>query len=198
MKRFLAVTATSLALVFGLSACENSADIARKPDAAEAIVKNSLKECKVKDSDATYGDRLRSVLMDVRSNNLDVLINNKTTICLDARIDSQVNGTWDSFIWGIYNKKENVVSLLDNASGTKGFFDRDAQDYGEVMVTRIAEKIKDGDVSTAFAYARKSGCGKNCTTVRWYDDNNFDSDSIAKNPQLKTPPLKEQAQTPRS
>lgn len=196
MKRLLAVTATSLALVFGLTACENAADIARKPDAVEAIIKNSLAQCHVKDSDSSYADRLRNVTMGARTRDLETLINNKTTICLDARIDSQVNGTFDSFIWGVYNKKENVVSLLDNARGVKGFFERDAEDYGETMVTRIAEKIKDGDLSTAFAYARKSGCGKNCTTVRWYDDNDFDEASIAKNPELKTPPLKEQ--TPRS
>ena len=192
MKRFLAVTATSLALVFGLSACENAADIARKPDVAEATIKNSVEKCTITaESDAAYAARLRDVLMEVRTRHLETLNNNKTTICLDKRIDSQVNGTWDSFIYGVYNKKENVVSLLDNARGQSGLMTREAADYGETMVTRIAEKIEDGDLSTAFAYAKTTGCGKGCVTAKWYDDNDFDKDSIAKNPQLKTPPLKE-------
>lgn len=183
MKHFVKVTLPCLAMAFGLSACENAADINRKPAVAETLVKDSLEKCAVNDSDAAYASRLRSGLMRVQTNRLDVFANNKTTICLDARIDNQALGTWDSKIFGVYNAKENVVSLPDNMR---------AQDDNAKALVQLGYNLSHGkNASADFSYAGSFFCGRACTnSIQWRNEGVFDKDSIAKNPQLKTPPLK--------
>lgn len=186
MKRFVKVTLPCLALAFGLAACENAADINRKPAAADSIIKNSLEQCAVNDSDEAYATRLRGALMRVQTNRLDVFINNKTTICLNPRLDSQTLGTWDSKIMGVYNTKENVVSLPDNIH---------AQDDNAKALVKLGYNISPGKNTLAeFNYAGSFFCGRGCTnSVQWRAEGVFDKDSVAKNPQLKISPLKSSA-----
>ncbi|MBI1215913.1 MAG: hypothetical protein GC185_08865 [Alphaproteobacteria bacterium] len=186
-----------------MTGCENSADVQRKPTVVGEMVENSLAVCQLSSSDtqSAYRSRLTQVLMDVRTKKLDELNAKHVTICLDSRLASQKSGFFDDQILGVlYNAdpQHPVLSLFDNFNKGR-FLHTNTKDYGSEVVSELADQYKDGDVSPAdqFKYAADYvySCGTNCTSddVEIRSPGDFDKGSIAKNPQLKTPPLKSAA-----
>jgi hypothetical protein len=205
-KKIRTGAATTLMLAFAavaMTGCENAADVARKPAVVAPMVAQSLDACKLESADtqAAYSDRLTQVLMDVRTQKLEMLNAKNVTICLDSRLGTQTNGFFDDQILGVlYNAdpRHPVLALFDNFN--KGnFLHTNTKDNGGDVVSELAGQYKDGDVSAAdrFKYAASYTyyCGKGCTDreIELRSPGDFDKDSIAKNPQLKNPPLKSPA-----
>lgn len=193
---FLATTALT-----GVLGCENARDVERKPDVVEPIVKESVLKCDFQGSSTDYTHRLRTVLMDSRTKDLELLSSKNVTICLDGRLGAQTNDFADQMIMGVlYNKGTShpTVSLFDNGKvGSAGsFWKSDTDDFGSMLIGALAEKISDtkgaanGEIDYAGIYS--SYCGNGCMSfyAEWSTAEKFDQAGVNKNPQLTAPPLK--------
>lgn len=186
-----------------LTGCESRQDAARKPDVVEPMVQSSIEACTIaaNDTKAAYGARLREVLMDVHTKDLDTLREKNVTVCLDSRQENQTEGFFDQNILGVLynaNPTQPVLGLYDNFN-KGGFFTTKTHSYGSEVVSTLADSYQDNDVPNSITYGYASTysyyCGKGCTNIQveWRKAADFDQDSIAKNPQLKTSPLKAQS-----
>ena len=199
--------AVPLALVFSLAACESGQDIARKPGVAESLIENSAAKCEtgpINGNKMQYSSRLRKILMDTPTKDLERLKDNGITICLDQRLSHQRNDLFDSRIDGIFynNNSIPVVSLWDDGKmpGESGFFSLKSYDYGDINLENLSDKISDNKVPAqgTYMYSSRYNCGKSCIRSQWRSAPDFDQDSIAKNPELKSPPLRANKSSPGS
>ncbi|PZP57406.1 MAG: hypothetical protein DI586_00510 [Micavibrio aeruginosavorus] len=195
---------TPLLALTGLTACESTADIERKPAIADSMIKDSLATCTIGSSTEVYSERLRDILMDVQTDRLNALQSNQVTVCLDKRLSKQTTGWLDKPIQGVLyagalggksGHDRSILSLWDNGTPLKedGFFSKDASDDGGEIVSKLAKAIikegmpKTGEDKIAGEYSYK--CGKStCHEIRWKAAANFDQDTIRKNPDLKSAP----------
>lgn len=197
MRRYDRIAA-SVMIALAVAGCgESQFDLARKPELIEQAVAVSMEKCDTREPirhDATYEQRLRTVLHRAESQSLDFLMTNGVTVCLDKRLPNQVNGFWDKNIGAIYHGGDaKIISLWDNGIVAEGreMFSRDTLDYNSEFITKFPRYVRDGDFSLSdqFAFGGRYKCGKSCTTERWKAQADFDQDTIAKNPQLMKPPI---------
>jgi len=190
--------AASFMIALAVAGCgESQFDLARKPELIEQVVASAIEKCDMKEPirhDATYEQRLRTILHGAESESLDFLITNGVTVCLDKRMPNQVNGFWDKEMGAIYYGGDTkVIGLWDNGIVAEGreVFKRDTLDYNSDFITKFPSYVRDGDFSLSdqFAFGGRYNCGKGCTTERWKSQQDFDQDTIAKNPQLMKPPI---------
>jgi hypothetical protein len=199
LKKAFALAAMALALV----GCENKADIGRKPEVAESMITQSLATCEtgpVHGSQAEYAERLRAVLMNQRTADLEAIRDNGVTICLDQRLATQTTGSWDKRIDGVYynhyDGSRSIVSFWDNGTQPKdaSIWHLDAYDHAGAGLSKLAAKLRDGEgIKGSYLYAARYSYHSGKTThytTRWKEAKDFDQDSINANPGLKAPPLK--------
>lgn len=189
-----------------LAGCESSADKARKPEVADAMVEQSVAACEtgpVNGSPEQYAQRLRNILMDTRTADMDLLRQNNITVCLDQRLANQNNGWLDRRMEGVfYNNggKGSVLTLWDNGKGPS-FWSKDASDWGSRLIHNFAYEVRKGRIQSTdahwygYEYSYTTSCGKDCTTtnydVDWTRERRFDKDTIRKNQDIiQVPPLK--------
>lgn len=185
---------------------ESTADRERKPEIVEGILKHSLAHADTGPfsfGDA-YEDRLREVLMDTCTADLEYLRDRKITLCLDTRLYDQKQGWFDKEIMGVfYNEgdKGGTIALWDNGKKPEntGFFDRGAYDHGSDMLGKMAEMLRDGDIEDRErhyyfgSYTRTIGKTMQ-TYTEWRAESDFDDGAVKKNPELLQPPLKKPPQ----
>lgn len=181
---------------------ESTEERARKAPIAEQVLKHSLAhaDTSVDKFGDSYADRLREVLMETRTADLEYLRDRNITICLDTRLYNQKQGWFDKEIMGIFyndGEKGGTIALWDNGkvSANTGFFDRGAYEHGSDMLEKMAEMMRNGEIETDqvryyFAsYTRQVGkVTQNYT--EWRSGYDFDDGAIDKNPELLQPPLK--------
>jgi len=189
--------ASALMLAFTIAACgESPEDIAAKPAVVGALIEDSLQNCNtgpVNADAASYTNRLRPVLMSVSTQNLKTLQENSTTICLDQRLAVQDLGGGKRINGVFYNQdpQSSVVGVWDNGKSSEeaGFFEMTAEQNGSTLLRKLAEAVRDGKVSGQLMYGAKYRSGKSYYT-KWKSPEDFNQDSISRNPVLKTPPLR--------
>ncbi|MEZ0261626.1 MAG: hypothetical protein ACAH80_11500 [Alphaproteobacteria bacterium] len=181
---------------------ESTVDLERKQPVAEEVLQHSLAhaDTSVDDFGNAYADRLREVLMETRTVDLELLRDRKITICLDTRLSSQKQGFFDKEILGIfYNDgvKGGTIALWDNGktSQNTGFFDRSAYAHGSDMLEKMAWLMRTGNIDNDqvryyFASYTRSTGKTTKTYTEWRSGYNFDDGTIGKNPELLKPPLK--------
>lgn len=184
---------------------ESTKDHNRKPEIVDAIVRHTLAVADtgpVTLGDNNYENRLREVLMQTDTRDLETLRDRNIAIVLDRRLEGQKNGWFDKEMIGVYyNQGKGVVALWDSGKTSKdaGFFGRSAADHGHEMLEKLAEMARDGDldkqVERFYAGRYTYAYGKTYVTkTEWRSESDFDDSSIRKNPQLLTPPLKNNPQ----
>lgn len=200
-------TAVALTVVFTLASGESAADLERKPDLIDVMMNQSAQTCVIQDDPmdaAPYADRLHYVLEHTRSEVLDYLIANKTTVCLDKRLENQQGGFFDRDIHGVYYPDVNVVSLKDNGNdpANTGFFDWSAASNGPRFLQEFKENF--GGMFSKYetlqqvhgplvAYKYTTSCGKSCRSTHY--DWGSDSDgwhaphALERNPALNEAPV---------
>jgi len=196
----------SLTLAFALAGCGDS-DFERtqKPALIDSIVSHSVSVCETGPANARardYRARLQDVLEDTRYRDLKTLQENKITICLDQRLSAQTSGTFDRRIDGVFyaQREGGVVTLWDDGrpKSQAGFWSLDTYDYGSKGLEKLAEAVRDGDISQngqlmyAARYTRSTGKSAYSVT-RWRAAEDFDKDSISKNPALQKAPVRSPA-----
>ena len=192
LRKVFAIAALGLALV----GCENSADVARKPEAISAAVQTSVEYCETGPVQSDYAGRLATVLADVRTADLDVLKANNITICMDQRLSAQDNGFFDGHMMGVFYKGSapnggGILSIWDNGHDPS-FWKSDATDHGASLVSDFAAAVRDGKVKPAdghwygYVGSYTTSCGKGCTSTHYYTEwtKNFDKDTLRKNPDI--------------
>jgi hypothetical protein len=205
LRKIFAVAAMGLTLV----GCESGVDKARKADVAEDVIKTSLTYCQpgpVNGSPAEYGQRLRNILLNVRTADMDVLKQNNIMVCLDQRLADQKLGWFDTRMEGVYYNnggQGGVLTIWDNGKGPS-FWSKDASDWGSSLIHDFANQVRKGRIKATdahwYAYegSYTTSCGNNCTTTNYYVDwvreQKFDKDTIHKNQNIvQHPPLKASA-----
>ena len=186
-----------VALIAVMSRCETKTNRARKPELAEDLVDHAQGICLVVDTpkpEIDYYGRLRTVLNNTFSNSMDVIKQFNIAVCPDIRLSKQNNGFFDKGIIGMYYPRDRVVSIYDNGNSVGKFWTSSATDHGNEVVEKLAERLQDGTASTdqpMFAARYSYRCGRRCTrtVTEWRSINNFDRDTIAKNPELFVPPI---------
>lgn len=202
LKKVFAVAAMALALV----GCESRIDKDRKADVAEDMIKTSVTYCQpgpIAGSPAEYGQRLRNVLMQSYTADMDVLKQHNVIVCLDQRLTDQKLGWLDTRMEGVYYNnggQGGVLTIWDNGK-EPSFWSKDASDWGASLIHDFAAQLKNGKIKPTDAhwYAYEGSyivsCGKDCWTTQYYVDwvkeQKFDKDTIRKNQVIvQTPPLK--------
>ncbi|TAL30571.1 MAG: hypothetical protein EPN97_12200 [Alphaproteobacteria bacterium] len=202
LKKIFAIAAMGLAL----AGCESRIDKDRKADVASDIIQTSVTYCQpgpVNGSPADYSQRLRNILLDSYTADMDVLKQNNIVVCLDQRLTDQNLGWLDTRMEGVYYNnggKGGVLTLWDNGK-PPSFWSRDASDWGSSLIHDFANQVRKGKIkaSDAHWYAYEgsytTSCGQNCTTtnyyVDWVKEQKFDKDTIRKNQAIvQAPPLK--------
>lgn len=173
-----------------LTGCESAADIERKPEVANGMVEQSLARCNLQgDSAQKYGQRLREVLVNTRTTNLEKLQSEGVTVCLDRRLSSQKTRFLSAFAEGTYYRTDHTLTIIDSGKNndSSSVFTRDAIDHGGLIIARLADKISHGKTSSMMI-AKRVGCGKNCTTTKLYNADGHKAYDL--NPQLRTAPLR--------
>lgn len=183
MKNNLRRLAGSLVLAFSATACESAQDIARKPAIAEQMVETSQQLCTPGPVNVVpYADRLRNVLMDTRTRDLQTLKDNNITICMDQRLSSQDQSILDIKMDGIFYQNANVVGLWDSGWPTQ------APVVGSQELSALAMDIRLGKMppQNSLRYAHRYG---NRDIEVWSNLSDRDQ-HLVRNPSLKSPPLK--------
>jgi hypothetical protein len=200
-------TAIALSVVFALASGESAANLERKPELVDLMMNQSAQTCVIQDDPmdaAPYMDRLEYVFNHTRSETLDYLIANKTTVCLDKRLENQEGGFFDRPIQGVYYPDVNVVSLKDNGNdpANTGLFDWSAASNGPLFLKQFKDNF--GGILDKYetlqqvetplvAYKYTSSCGKSCTTTHydWGSDSNgwHAPHALERNPQLYEAPV---------
>jgi hypothetical protein len=174
-KKYFLITA--FAAIAGLTGCESKADRERKPAVAQPMIEASIQtEGNV---DAGYAARLRTVLMHTDTKDLETLKDHGITVCLDQRLSQQKHGFWDTEIRGVYYVQDKIVTLYDNG------------DHGAATLSYLANALCHNNIPSD-ARVWLAGVYSNGRSVytQWRSLEDFDDSSIAKNPQLLTPPVK--------
>lgn len=201
-KRIVAPLALAFAAV-GLAGCENAADIAAKPAIVNQMVENSVSICQpaTPADAAAYASRLRAALDAARPSDLRTLQDSKITVCLDQRLTAQNTGFWDTRAQGALfentDGKGGVATIWDNGRQPEdaGFFHTSAAGYSGYIIHAFASHLRNGDVKPGarwYAYDSSTSDGNG----GYYQDSSarpeakFDKDTLAKNPFLKTAPVK--------
>lgn len=203
--RLAAGTIVSLGLVFALAACESDIDVQRKAALAQQMIDDSVATCVIQEdvTDAKpYVERLRDVLMETRSADLDYLIDHGITVCLDKRLQNQVDVFWGDEAEGIYYPDVKVISLWDNRmdEATRGMFEYSAATRGDKFLEHFEDTFGGwtdkydslDDVHTPlFAHHYTTSAGKSTTThYRWHDEHQRSMGSVFENqPHLRVPPI---------
>lgn len=194
----------SLTLAFALAGCGDSDfERAQKPALIDSIVSHSISVCETGPANARtrdYRTRLGDVLEDTRYRDLKTLHDNKITICLDQRLSAQTKATFDRRIDGVFyaQKEGGIVALWDDGrpKSEAGLWTHDTYDFGSKGLNKIAEAVREGDTPAAgkkmYAARYSYSNGKTSHSVtKWRDAEDFDKDSIRKNPALQTPPIRD-------
>ncbi len=175
---------------------ESTANYKRKPEVVGALVEANIGLGPA--DDKAYADRLRDVLMQVPTKDLDTLKNSKVGIILDKRLGEQILGARDRAIFAVFYKRTdgNVVGLQDSGKSKKetGYFDTTSHD-GAAALSKLADYIRGGGLNgqddTLFAsrYHYSAGMrGGGVTVMEWRLARLFDLGTQNKNPGLNTPP----------
>lgn len=185
---------------------ESSEDKAAKPGVVADMIDDSLSACEY-DNEANFKARLNKIMMKVRTKRLRQFQENNITVCLDTRLASQENGFFDRRIEGVYYSRvlssesgpmTSVLTIWDNgkAPTEDKFWKKDASDWGSEVMTKFAKAIKrhgtpkEGEHKIAGVYSYRCGDDSTCHEIRWKSVENFDQDTIRKNPVLEQPPVK--------
>lgn len=211
MRASLKKTVPFLMMAFALAGCgDNAAEKAAKPELINDIVENSISLCSkgpTNDSDSAYRNRLEEVLQETPYQDLKTLKDHNITICLDQRLSKQENGTFDKRIDGIFYPQRDggIVALWDDGRrpDEAGFWTLDTYDYADQALEKLADAVRDGDTpqngDLMYAARYTYSTGKSSYSVtKWRDADDFDGDSIRKNPALQKPPVKRGYSTPGS
>ena len=179
--------------------CESTADLERKPALLDKIVKNSLYYADPQTAlskGASYESRLRLALGQASTANLERLIHEQVTVCLDQRLANLESGFWDSEIYAVYydDGERKVLGLYDNGKSYEdtGFFETGVIDHSEDAIDDLIEEVFDEGRAPSFLLGTTHtvSTGKSTYTYfEWHDEGDFESE-LRKNPALRTPPLK--------
>ncbi|HTK84912.1 MAG TPA: hypothetical protein VL625_07480 [Patescibacteria group bacterium] len=200
LTKIFAVAAIGLTL----AGCESNADKMRKPMVAENAITQSMNVCQpgAVNPDG-YADRLRNILMDTRTADMETLQRNHITVCLDQRLSQQHLGWFDNRMEGVYyndGKNGGVLTIWDNGQGPS-FWSKDASDWGSALIHDFAYQVTKGRINPGdkhwfgYEYSYTTSCGQNCTTtnydVDWTRERKFDKDTIHNNQDIvQHPPLR--------
>lgn len=192
------VIAFGLAIVLAAGAAycgrEPKTEVDRKPPIVNVLKERARRRCRDGNEDGAelpQEQRLTLVLENVKSKDLDVLVNKNITVCPDSRLAHQDTGLFDRTLRGVYYRADGVVSLYDNGRTADKFWDADITDRGAEMVRKIADEISSDTSPSENLYAGfyTRSCGRRCT--RTYADwrkaggwGGFDSDTLSKNQQI--------------
>ncbi|MDP2206137.1 MAG: hypothetical protein Q8K65_07505 [Alphaproteobacteria bacterium] len=152
-----------------LTACENSADIARKPAVIDEMVKSSLARCV---EHSGLRDHLPKVLKQVPTKNLDFLVENGITVCFDERLQQQKYGQGYDIALGAYYGKERIVSIPP----TTNINDKSSRmvvngTYNKYAIMSLARELTTRNYVTLesdFEFlGRYTGCANKCTHTGW-------------------------------
>jgi hypothetical protein len=196
-----------LTLAVALVGCESDQDIAEKPLVVQDMVTQSLKICEagaINPEPAQYSERLSSALMDVRASTLKSIQNNGIIVCLDQRLPS----VFDSKLQGIFYNSGNspIISVSDNGTQPPkeaGWYNRPTREASQALAELPDLKTMESGTFYAQEEVRHRYCGPRhmrciAHVTAWKDSAHADQDTIAKNPQLKTPLLKQGINAPQS
>ena len=169
---------------------ESTANYKRKPQVADAIIAAQPAP------DAAYADRLRDVLMQVKTADLDTLKETNISIVLDKRLAKQELGFRDYAIFAAFYKRAegNIVSLQDSGKSKRetGYFDTVSFNDAAAL-SKLADYIRAGGLNgredtlyaSRYSYATR---GASVTSMEWRLAGMFDKKTQSKNPALQSPP----------
>lgn len=200
----------ALALL-SVTGCESRADLDRKPDVVEAMIKDSISTCTMPYTAAQARAKLSKIFSDVRTARLDTLRANHVTVCLDTRLSQQdTSGLFTKTMLGVYysgaasvnGQMRSIATLWDNGQTVDkdGFWHMDASDKGAETIGKLARSIEShgapaaGENKVAAEYSHSHRCGKStCTShyVEWHAGSNF-TKNMKKNPTLRYAPTRAQ------
>lgn len=173
-------------LAVAVTGCENSADVARKPKLVDLILDQSMQSCPTEQI-SNYKNHLSKALYDTWSEDLDFVIANNVTICLDGRLDE------DKLNIGFFN--DTPISLLytsDQPILTLAYNDGEVTEYAGDMLDELRDeyedqpqKLKNGPDQYGYTVFIK--------TRSYHYKDAVDQGGYQKNPQIHKPPMKKLA-----
>lgn len=171
------VAACALPLALMLSGCESGADIARKPDVVSTLMTRAdgcPTAAQYAGGSAEHNARLREVLNDSYTQDLDFLAQRGTTICLDRHLEqNQATGMTQSRLVGVYHQQTNMARLWDNGTDFSGtLLTPSTISWGSTGIRKLVDYFQDGGTARV-VYGGRVGCGKSCTTTKWGDVTRF-------------------------
>lgn len=146
------------------------------PPLVETVLNHSAAACPhAGETSAKYAARLKPVLENTWSNDLDQVIAHNVAVCLDPRLDAQTDNAWNHTIYGVfYNQARPSVSVWNDGT------------YASAVVGKLGDALRDNaTLQGEFWYAGRYRSGKT-RKMRLKSEGDFDQDSIAANPQLRT------------
>jgi hypothetical protein len=155
--------------------------------------------------------RLKEIFQASRLEDLEALLANKVTVCLDQRLPGQNGGFFNTNAYATFYNQDpdhRVLALWDNGQSAQDptFFDKKPIDYGKKAIRHLnGEEFNTlfGNPPAPFAMMAHfiRSCGKGCTTndYQWRDVGEFTSgfkDVVKDHPELAQPPLKTNVSAP--
>jgi len=136
---------------------ESTRDITRKPALIDKIVENAITVADLQTQypqDVPYRTRLKAALNSAKASDLDVLIENNVTVCLDRRLSSDDGSRNPSDVWAVFfgSGDRNILSLYDNGKDPT---------HGRWSGNHIADRSRDAIENLAILLRQ----GKKPTTV---------------------------------
>jgi len=163
----------------GFMGCESQADKDRKPEVVEQMMKDMVERCEKDNArgiDTTYNNQeLRDALMNVDTEDLEVLQKKGITIFADQRLSLQNEKFFGSYVYGIYYIRERLV-IVDPCAWDS---------YSSLALGELAEVIRDKEVPSNAKILIGKRYGK--AGVEWVTLEEFGKDNL-ENPQLLNPP----------
>lgn len=171
-----------------LGIVENSRDIERKPGLVEKIVNHSLRYADTQSEyrqDCPYAERLRICLFKARSSDLSQLVEKQVIVCMDQRFANRVANLFDADLYAAYyddgNKK--VLALHDSGGPPTSIWGGGIGEWAGYAIEELAGDYLSRNHSPSFLLG--------CVSKNFYWENGYSfGNELAKNPNLREPPLK--------
>jgi len=191
--------------------CESTADLARKPQLVEQLVRASaarVDRSLETNTEAPYEERLRAALSCANVYALDTLIREDVTVCLDQRLGQQKEGWFTTTIHaGFYTRNgESILSLYDDGRdpAKTRWLSTGFDDFAKDAINQLAnlmnrKKWQDWQNPEMFGARRSRYNAATKMTDHYFDwsrPGSFASE-LKKNPALAEPPVKLKNAPPR-
>lgn len=202
-KKFIILTGLvasmgGILIAIGLQFNESAADKERKPDLISQIIPQSLSICDQQHSqntksDTYYETRLRDALNSTLSKDLDFIIENDITICLDRRIGDLSKRFFESAVHGLYYPTHNTLSLYDDGKACSYY--NNLFDAGSCAHTsRLLNAFKETYATTLPTQLTSIQYGYNSTykgkTSTWWKPNAEKHPDLIERKELLMPPTR--------